>query len=320
MGDCVLWLKAAQNNDYIWESEQLIIQDQITVIFFANMNYLEFKIKLTGLMIFSFLAQGCFQMRWSDRKALSVFRHKNVPLEIIDTAISSRHIHGAICSSNEALPMLVFIHGSPGSWFHYKNYMFDPALRQRFQIAALDRPGFGHSDFGRALNLEEQTKLLYPVLEELSIKGNRQLYLCGHSMGGPVVIKLIADYPKLCQGAIIVAGAIDVSQEKKEKWRYFFNKKYLKWLLPGAFRPSNIELIYLKKDLIPLEKDFTKITCPVHFVHGDRDTWVPIENVAFGQRMLVNSTRVSADTIFGADHQIPWKNFQELKSILLKFN
>ena len=90
------------------------------------------------------------------------------------------------------------------------------------------------------------------------------------------------------------------------------------WLLPGAFAPSNTELLYLKKDLVPLQKKFKQITCKVHFVHGSNDTWVPIKNISYGTRMLINARNITADTIVGADHQIPWKNKKEFTKILLE--
>jgi pimeloyl-ACP methyl ester carboxylesterase len=136
-------------------------------------------------------------------------------------------------------------------------------------------------------------------------------------MGGPVVVKLAADDPSLFKTIIIVAGAIDINQESKETWRKIMNVRPLYWCLPGAFGPSNTELLYLKNDLIPLQNDFKNITCRVLFVHGDKDTWVPIENIAFGKRMMVHAVAVTADTIKGADHQIPWKNRETLKQILL---
>jgi pimeloyl-ACP methyl ester carboxylesterase len=88
--------------------------------------------------------------------------------------------------------------------------------------------------------------------------------------------------------------------------------------LPGAFGPSNTEILYLKKDLVPLQNDFKNITCKVLFVHGDKDTWVPIGNVAYGEKMMINARSIAADTLFGADHMIPWKRTAELKDILLK--
>jgi len=183
-------------------------------------------------------------------------------------------------------------------------------------MVAIDRPGFGYSDFGDALHLQEQAKLILPLIE--SLKNNQPIYLMGHSYGGPLIVQLAASEPGLFKQIILVAGAIDVRQEKKETWRKVMEVKPLYWLLPGSFAPSNTELLYLKQDLIPLESEMSKVTCDVHFVHGSKDTWVPIENIAFGKKMMVNARSIMADTIINADHQIPWKNRQELIEILGK--
>jgi pimeloyl-ACP methyl ester carboxylesterase len=269
---------------------------------------------VTLLCVWVLLAQ-CFIMRerWSDKKAYGVFKSKNVPLKIYDTVVSGRHLHYAVCGE-DSLPTLIFIHGSPGSWMHYMKYMWDEELRSRFRIVAIDRPGFGYSDFGKAMHLQEQSTIISPVLHKL--KTGKPLFVVGHSMGGPVAVKLAADNPAIIKTLVIVAGAIDIDQEAKETWRHIMSVRPLYWCLPGAFAPSNTELLYLKKDLLPLQNDFKNITCNVLFVHGDKDTWVPIKNIAFGKKMLVNAASITADTLHGADHQIPWKNRDALKEIL----
>jgi len=267
------------------------------------------------ILVWITLAQ-CLIMkeRWSDEKAYRIFKAKNVPLKLYDTTINSRHLHYAV-SENGNLPTLVFVHGSPGSWMHYMKYLLDADLRKKFNIVAIDRPGFGYSDFGKAMHLEDQCRIIMPVLQK--IKTDQPLYLVGHSMGGPVVVKLAAENSSLFKMVVIVAGSIDVTQEEKETWRHIMAVRPLYWCLPGAFGPSNTELLYLKKDLVLLQNDFKKITCNILFVHGDKDTWVPIENVAYGKKMMVNATSINVDTLHGADHQIPWKNREELKQILL---
>lgn len=253
--------------------------------------------------------------RWSDSKSYKVFTSKNVSLNIFDTIIDGHRLHYAV-SGADNLPTLVFIHGSPGSWMNYMKFMWDSAIQKKFRIVSIDRPGFGYSDFGKALHLQEQSKIILSVLQ--SLKTRQPMFLCGHSMGGPIAIQLAASDPDLFNTIVIVAGSINISQEKVEKWRHIMAVKPLYWLLPGAFAPSNTELLYLKKDLIPLQEQFKKITCKVHFIHGTNDTWVPIENISYGTKMLINAKSVTADTILGADHQIPWKNKKEFTSILLK--
>jgi pimeloyl-ACP methyl ester carboxylesterase len=272
-----------------------------------------YTIALLGVWI---LLARCFvaKNRWSDGKAQKVFAAKQVPLQMKDTVIDGRHLHYAI-SGPDHLPTLVFLHGSPGSWMNYMKFMWDTALQRKFRMVSIDRPGFGYSNFGHAMHLQEQCNMILPVLQ--SLKNERSMYLCGHSFGGPVVVQLAAMDTTLCNTIVIAAGALDLGQEKTETWRKIMHVKPLHWLLPGAFAPSNTELLYLKKDLAKLQGEFKKVTCKVHFIHGDKDTWVPIKNIAYGQKMLVNAQRITADTLVGADHQIPWKNKQEFTDMLL---
>ncbi len=269
-----------------------------------------------GLLFVWMLLSQCLIMRnrWSDKKAYRVFKSKHVPLQIFDTIINKRHLHYAVCGS-DSLPTLVIIHGSPGSWMNYMHYMWDSAMRAKFRIVAIDRPGFGYSDFGKAMHLQEQCAIILPVLQK--IKNDKPMFLAGHSFGGPVAIKLAADDPGLFHTIILIAGSIDINQEAKETWRHIMNVKPLYWCLPGAFGPSNTELLYLKKDLIFLNGDFKKVTSNILFVHGDEDTWVPIQNIAYGKKMLTNARSIQADTLRGADHQIPWKRYDELRQVLL---
>jgi pimeloyl-ACP methyl ester carboxylesterase len=283
--------------------------------FYSSMK--KFLIIFTAFLCLALFLSRCviLKMRWSDKKAMKVFQQKNVPLQLFDTVINGRHIHYAV-SGPATLPVLVFIHGSPGSWFHYMKYMWDERLRKKFRIISIDRPGYGYSDFGEALHLQEQCSLLLPVLRKL--KNEQPMFLCGHSYGGPVVAKLAADAPGLFKTIVIAAGSIDPALEKKEGWRHLMDKKPLFWFLPGSFQPSNTEILYLKKDLVPLAADLPKITGNVIFVHGDKDDWVPIGNIAYGQKMMVNAASIRADTIKGANHQIPWKRREEFKKILLE--
>lgn len=273
-------------------------------------------VSISLLAAWVFLSQ-CLIMRnrWSDKKAYKVFESKKVPLNIFDTVINGRHLHYAV-SGPDSLPTLVFIHGSPGSWMNYMKFMWDEDVRSKFRIVSIDRPGFGFSNFGKAMHLQQQSAIILPVIQQL--KTDRPLFLAGHSYGGPLLVKLAADDPGLAETIVIIAGALDINQEAKETWRKIMSVRPLSWGLPGAFGPSNTELLYLKKDLVPLQQDFKKITCKVIFVHGDKDTWVPIKNVAYGTSMMTNAASIISDTIKNADHQVPWKNYDELKAILLR--
>src|SRR5688500_17340975 len=188
--------------------------------------------------------------RWSDKKAVRIFSQKKVSLSIHDTIIKNRHLHFAICVS-DSLTTLVFFFGSSCSLMNYAKYIWDSTLLKKFRMVSIDRPSFGYSDFGSPLHLQQQCALILPVLQ--SLKNQKSFYLYGHSMGGAIVIQLAATDPRLFDAMVIAAGSIDYNQEKKETWRKIMNAKPLYWLLPGAFGPSNTELLYLKSDLLPLQ-------------------------------------------------------------------
>lgn len=272
---------------------------------------------LSGIFLLSWVlfAQSCMSFRKSDAEAKAEFAKDHVALQTATMNVDGRHIHYAM-TGNDSLPTIFFIHGSPGSWDAFAAYMKDSLLLQKFRMVSVDRPGFGHSDYGQPQHLDVQSLWISRLFYELD--NHKPMFLAGHSLGGPMVIKLGADNPKIFSGIVVISGSIDPAEEKPERWRPWLYKTPLNYLVPGAMRPSNEELWYLKKDLVELEKDFPKITCPVYFIHGAMDTWVPPGNVEYGKKMLINSSRVEETLIPGANHFIPWTKFSEIREVLLK--
>ncbi len=272
---------------------------------------------LSGLFLISWLlfAQSCMSFRKSDADAKTEFAKDHVTLRTSTIEVEGRHIHYAMTGS-DSLPTLFFIHGSPGSWDAFAAYMKDSLLLQKFRMVSVDRPGFGYSDYGQPQHLDVQSVWISRLFYLLA--NHKPMFLAGHSLGGPMVIKLAADNPQTFSGIVVISGSIDPKEEKPEKWRPWLYKTPLNLLVPGAMRPSNEELWYLKKDLVQLEKDFPKITCPVYFIHGSKDTWVPPGNVDYGKKMLVNAPLVDITLIPDANHFIPWSKFTEIRRVLLK--
>jgi len=219
---------------------------------------------------------------------------------------------------SDTLPTLFFVHGSPGSWNAFKRYLQDKDLIRHYRMVAIDRPGFGFSEFNDARNLSEQTRIIDHLLT--SIRNDKPMFLVGHSLGGPLIVKLYLDNSSLISGLVILAGALDPKAEKPEKWRPLLFKTPLNYFVPGAMRPSNEELWYLKKDLQVLDKELDKVFCPVWIVHGDKDSLVPVSNTAYAQRKLTNAKSVEITILRGANHFIPWTHFAEIKGLLLNIS
>jgi len=266
------------------------------------------------LIVWIILAQSCMTFRKPDSEMKAQFSKAGVELTTGSTTVRDRHIHFAK-TGNDSLPTLLFIHGTPGSWDAFAGYMQDKDLLKEYRMISIDRPGFGYSDFGRPLHLSEQSVLLNETVNQL--RNGKPIYLVGHSLGGPMIIVMAADNPEYYNGLVLISGSVDALEEKPERWRPWLFKTPLNYLVPGAFRPSNEELWYLKKDLVDLKTQFTKVTSPVYFIHGSKDTWVPPGNVEFAKKLLVNSPKVEQLMIPDGNHFIPWTKYAEIKKVLL---
>ena len=255
------------------------------------------------------------KFRMSDSEAKEKFSKNNVTLTTESIKVDGFKMHYAK-TGNDTLPTLFFVHGSPGGWTAFERYMQDKDLLSRYRMIAVDRPGFGYSQFGDAKNLEEQSKLISPIAK--LFQNGKPMYAVGHSLGGPMIVKLQMDNENLFTGLVFLAASNDPNEEKPERWRYIMKATPLNYFLPGAFRPSNKELVYLKEDLKYLDKEWEKITCPVWIIHGDKDTFVPVGNVEYTKKKLTNAKSVEVKILPGARHFIPWEQYEDIKEVLMK--
>jgi pimeloyl-ACP methyl ester carboxylesterase len=220
-------------------------------------------------------------------------------------------------SGNETKPLVLFVHGSPGSLSAFIDFLADTALLNQALLVTTDRPGFGYSNFGQGEgSLLKQCEALKPILERYH--ANRPVILVGHSLGGPLIAKMAMEYPDLVDGLIIVAGSIDPELEPDETWfRAPLATPFLSWIAPRSFRASNEEIYHLKPELEKMLPHWKEITCPVIVIHGRKDQLVDFANVEFARQHLVNS---HVDYVIKDDmnHFVPWSNPELIREAILK--
>ena len=216
-----------------------------------------FRIIGVILIIWLVLAQSCMKFRISDSDAKEKFSKTGVELKTETVKVDGFNMHFAKTGA-DTLPTLFFVHGSPGSWNAFEKYMHDKDLLNMYRMIAVDRPGFGYSNFNKGKNLDEQSVLITAVIKKF--QNNKPIYAIGHSLGGPMIVKIQIDNPGIFAGLVLLAASVDPKAEKPEKWRSVLKNSPLKYFVPGAFRPSNDEIWYLKKDL----KEFLKSILAPH--------------------------------------------------------
>lgn len=270
---------------------------------------------MSVLAAYIIFCQSCMTMRSTTRETRTFFSEAKIGYTDSTIVIKGNPIH-YIQTGKPDLPTLFFIHGSPGSWNAFQNYLRDSLLLKKYRMIAIDRPGFGYSDFGTAEDLKTQSEWITAFIEK--IRNGKPLVLVGHSLGGPVAIKLATEHPDWYRHLVILSGAVDPSAEKPEKWRYYIRLKPIRYLIPGALRPSNDELWFLKSDLRDLAPELGTITSDVTIVHGTKDPLVPYSNVSFMVSEFRKAKSIDVITIENANHFIPWEHFDEIRKVLLE--
>ena len=275
------------------------------------------KIIVLLLIVWIIAAQSCNEMRVDDKTATENFKKDGIVLSIHNEKINGNSLH-YVSTGSDTLPVLVFVHGSPGSWNAFENYLKDSELLRRFYIISIDRPGFGYSDYGDAQHMNRQAEIISPLLHKL--KNNKQMFIVGHSLGGPLIVELACRNPGLIDALVLLAGSVDPLAEKKEGWRPVISYSPLRYLVPAFLRPSNDELMYFKKDVLEMPQMLSQVRCRVFILHGNHDSLVPYFNALYAKEKLVNAASVELITLQGADHFIPWSNYGDIKKVLLRLN
>lgn len=254
-----------------------------------------------------FIVHSCIPtFRISSGEIDSFFASRKVDVVQAQYQAGGRTFHYVRAGETQK-PLVLFIHGSPGSLRDFIHFLADSSLLRSALLITTDRPGFGYSNFGMAEpSLKKQAAMLEPLIVQYG--EDRPVILVGHSLGGPLIARMTIDYPDLVDGLIIVAGSMDPDLEPKETWfRAPLATPFLSWILPRAFRASNEEIYQLKPQLQEMAPHLKEVTCPVILIHGKKDRFVPFENIGFTGSALVNAS-VQYVTIDNMDHFVPWSH------------
>jgi pimeloyl-ACP methyl ester carboxylesterase len=259
---------------------------------------------------------SCMSFRMSSKEIDDYFKKNNVAGTQHSYKVDYRTLHYAK-AGDTTKPLILFLHGSPGSLSAFVHFLVDTTLLKRGLLITADRPGFGYSNFGNGEpSLKKQAECMKPILEEY--KMNRPIILVGHSLAGALIARMAADYPDLVDGFIIVAGSIDPELEPNETWfRAPLATPFLSWVLPRSFRASNEEIYQLKPELERMLPLWKEIKCPVIVIQGKKDVLVAAENADFAKKMLVNAP-VEFVLVDEMNHFVPWSNPELIREAVLK--
>jgi len=217
---------------------------------------------------------------------------------------------------NDTLPMVLFIHGAPGSWSDYVKYFGDSSLVSRSHLVALDRPGYGKSGAGQYVtSIEEQAQMIRPLLELTRAK--QPAILVGHSFGGPIAARLAMDYPDQVKALVLLAPAIDPDNEKQFAINKLAGLKVIQWIMPKMFMTAYKEKMSHPEELRKMSGDWNKIKAPTVYMFGEKDMIVPPVNAQYA-RQKVTAAPFELIDFPDENHFIPWTQQDSVTKIILR--
>jgi pimeloyl-ACP methyl ester carboxylesterase len=204
-------------------------------------------------------------------------------------------------SGADTLPLVVMIHGAPGAWYGYMEYIDDTLLQKHMQLVSVDRPGYGKSGRRAVTSIQEQARRLHPLID--SMRNGRPVLLVGRSYGAPIAARLAADYPQDVSELLLIAPAVAPELEKFWWFSKPVNSKAMRWIFPAAINRASDEKFTHREELRRLEPLWDSIKVPVTVVQGDQDAIADTANLTWLKRKLP-SAQNRFIRLKGAGHMI----------------
>jgi pimeloyl-ACP methyl ester carboxylesterase len=268
---------------------------------------------LALLGVVALFATGCFPFRSAIRDQAQGFLKAHPDgLHSID---AGGHPLRYAAAGPPGAPLILFIHGSPGSWEAFAGFLQDASLTARARLLAVDRPGYGGSEPGQPLpSLAAQAERLTWLLKAEA--GGRKAIVLGHSLGGPIAAQLALDHPELVAGLVLVAPSLDPAQEKMKWMQVPASWGWLRPLIPAPLDVCNQEILPLKGQLQALLPRWASLTLPVRLIQGLDDDLVPPANADFAERVMTHA-QLKVTRVPGLNHFVPWARPDLLRDALL---
>lgn len=277
----------------------------------------KFFIALVVVLYFLPLLSRILPFGMSKKETHAYFKSQNIGYKDTFAAIGNRKVH-YIAAGNDTCPMLLLIHGSPGSWNDLKEYVSDSRLLKKFYVIAYDRPGFGGSDMPTIQDLEHQAQAAAWFVDNR--KNKKPVIAVGHSYGGPVAVQLAVNKPRDMQAVVLVSPTIDPDAEENnvaKKFLQWYSMAWpFKWMMSKEIVRCTQEMRQLPGNIRQMQKGYSHIKCQIIEFHGKEDWIAPISNQTYVCNNFI-CAKVDTLTVQDGDHFLVWSKHNRIVDLLL---
>jgi pimeloyl-ACP methyl ester carboxylesterase len=244
------------------------------------------KLVLTACFL-SIIFCSCksLKLRKSDEFHISTNLKLGYPTEVKYFQVGKQKIR-CLITGNPNGDNLLLIHGSPSSLSSWMPLYSDTAFMETFRMIAVDRPGYGYSNFGKVeTSIARQAEIVEAVMDSLQLSVTT---LLGTSYGGPVAAQIAMQRPERVAHLILLSASVKPTAEKTYGVSHLMVAPVIKYLFPAIFRMSSEEKFSHARELALL-KNWDSITSPTSIVHGDQDRLVYFSNAEFLKEKISSS-------------------------------
>jgi pimeloyl-ACP methyl ester carboxylesterase len=221
-------------------------------------------------------------------------------------------------AGSEAL--VIFIHGTPGSWSIFSSQLADSRLSKQAVLVAPDRPGWGGSmaAYSGDDSLEGQSKQLIPFITALKNEYKaKHLVLVGHSLGASLVARIAMDAPELIDAIVVLAGDLSDQVSAAHWYNALASWKLVSWAVPDALKKANKEVLQLDSSLAAMKPMWRNLSVPLLVVQGLNDELVHPRHADFAEGLTTRS-EVRVVKIKNAGHLLLISHAEQINQLLLE--
>lgn len=256
------------------------------------------------------------QFRKSDTELAEIFRERGIDGRIGYYSSGGRKLR-YVSVGPDSLPTLLLLHGSPGSMSYYSGRFADSLIYSRFQVLAVDRPGYGYSGLGDPEpSVQKQAAMIRPLIDSLH-HANKTVIVAGGSFGAAVASRLAMDYPNLVNGLVLTGPAIGPGLEAYFWFTPVVENPAVRWFIPRIFRSANTEKVHHKEELEKMLPYWKNIRIPVAYLQGENDDIVDTSNAGFARRQLVNAPYLKIEIIKDRGHRLAQFEWPRIRQAIL---
>ena len=295
----------------IHSPELLILSRQIRLMKFFRPLFLA--------LLIAFATASCKLPAYvlSDKQIDDHYKNRKIKPKLKYINYKSYHIYHAIVGDSTK-PILLYIHGAPGAWYSSMRILDDTVLQKNFRMIAVDRAGFGKSNYGLAVtSIEQHVGYLEKLVNEYNIPGHK-IYVMGSSYGAPIAAAFAMDNPELVQELYLISPVLDPSTEKIFWFSYMAKLSMVNMWLPPSWNVATDEKFAHRRELRKLKPLWKQIINKTYVLMGQKDWIADRSNLIFAKRMLVNADHPEFYLLPNVGHGIIFQRADVVKCLLLK--